>query len=183
MSKIRLFFLWSVAIGLVGCAVRSPMFVLPEKIAFQQKIFERVTHNQLDTMQQALYLPQNSAQNPENWQQGLLLFTEQPAQMTLEQRVTLRQASFAKQAETQAAVRIAQNELKSEVIYPPTERFNNVQLEVTRGKEGHCGYEQMQFADNRSVLAKKSQNLTAYQAELQQLSAQFERLAWQIQCQ
>lgn len=83
---------------------------------------------------------------------GILFFLDKNSKnQTLEQRAAFRQASFAKKPELEAKVAIEQNELHSSVIYPPTERFNNVMLEVTRGRNLACGYGQIQFADKREV--------------------------------
>ena len=103
--------------------------------------------------------------------------------MSLADRASLRQNAFAQQKDTQAKVEVVQNELRSEVIYPPTERFNDVQLEVSRGRDLQCGYAQMQFSDKWSAFANKSQNLTAYHHVLSELALEFSRLAWQVNCQ
>ena len=103
--------------------------------------------------------------------------------MSLADRASLRQNAFARQADTQAKVEVVQNELRSEVLYPPTERFNDVQLEVSRGRDLQCGYAQMQFSDKRPAFTKKSQNLTAYHQVLSELALEFSRLAWQVNCQ
>ncbi|WP_324681980.1 ABC transporter ATPase [Bibersteinia trehalosi] len=168
---------------LAGCISHPAQFSTPEKIVFQNQIFERITHNQLDEMQQMLYLPKDSGQTPENWQQGVLLFLDKNTQArSLSARAKLRQQRFADQVNTQATVAINQQELQSQVIYPPTERWQNVQLEVTRGRDLDCGYGQMQFADKRSISDKNLQNLAEFQPLLMQLAAQFAQLAWQIGC-
>lgn len=169
---------------LASCTNQVTQFATPEKITFQNQTFERVTHTQLDEMQQMLYLPSQSDKNPEQWDKGLLIFLDKnSAGQTLEQRAKLRTQSFAKQSQTQAKVEIKNNELRSEVIYPPTERFNNVQLEVSRGKELNCGFGQMQFADKRMISNKKLQNLSQFQPLVTQLAIDFSQLAWQIECQ
>ncbi|MDH2998478.1 ABC transporter ATPase [Pasteurellaceae bacterium LFhippo2] len=168
---------------LTGCAVHQAQFSVPDKVSFKGTTFEKVTHNQIDQMQQMLYLPEQSVKNPDDWNQGILLFLDKNSDaQTLQQRVELRQQSFAKQPSTKADIKIIGDELRSEVIYPPTERFPNVMLEVSRGRDSQCGYGQIQFSDKRSVSAKKLQNLTAYQSALTELAAQFSQLAWQIEC-
>ncbi|WP_373768000.1 ABC transporter ATPase [Glaesserella sp.] len=168
---------------LTGCVVTQPDFLIPEQINYQGKTYEKVTHNQLDEMQQSLFLPQDSNKNPEQWQQGILLFTDKNSQQkSLNDRVELRQNTFAKQPDTKAKVAVVGEELQSEVLYPPTARFNDYQLEVSRGRNSQCGYSQMQLADKRSVSAKNLQNLTAYLNELHQMALQFSQLAWQIEC-
>lgn len=168
---------------LTACVSKTPQFALPEKVNFDGQTFIKVTENQIGEMQQMLYLPQISEQNPNNWQKGILFFLDKNSQQkTLAERVTLRQKAFQKQADTLANVAIIGNELRSEVVYPPTERFNDVQLEVSRGRDLACGFGQMQFSDKRSVSVKKIQNLTPYQSTLRQLADDFNRLAWQIQC-
>lgn len=168
---------------LTGCVVTPPQFSIPEQVNFQGKIYQKVTQNQLDEMQQSLFLLKESSKDPNNWQQGILLFTDKNSQQkSLADRVELRQQTFAKQSDTKAKVAIVGDELQSQVLYPPTERFNDYQLEVTRGRNSQCGYSQMQFSDKRSVSAKNLQNPTAYIKDLQQMAWQFSQLAWQIEC-
>lgn len=169
---------------LTACQLKTDGFNLPDAVTFQKQRFEKVTQNQIDEMQQLLYLPAEGTKNPENWQKGILIFVDKNSKrMSLADRASLRQNAFARQADTQAKVEVVQNELRSEVLYPPTERFNDVQLEVSRGRDLQCGYAQMQFSDKRSAFAKKSQNLTAYQQVLSELAIEFSRLAWQVNCQ
>lgn len=169
---------------LTACQLKTAQFTLPDEVTFQHQRFEKVTHSQLDEMQQLLYLPAGSTKNPDDWQKGILLFVDKNSKgMSLAERASLRQNAFAQQTDTQAKVVVTQNELRSEVLYPPTERFNDVQLEVSRGRELQCGYAQMQFSDKRLAFANKKQNLTAYQQALSQLAVEFSQLAWQINCQ
>ncbi|AHG79774.1 ABC transporter ATPase [Mannheimia varigena] len=172
---------------MVGCASQSSQFAVPEKVDFQGQIYTKVTANQLDEMQHLLYLPEIGTKNPENWDKGILFFLDKNSKnQTLEQRAVFRQSSFAKQQDVIANFKIKQNELQSSVIYPPTERFNNVMLEVTRGRNLDCGYGQIQFSDKRSLnkteLAKKSKNLTAYNQAIAQLAFEFNQLAWLVEC-
>ncbi|WP_150539762.1 ABC transporter ATPase [Actinobacillus vicugnae] len=168
---------------LTACHLTSIQFDVPEAVEFQGKSYIKVTDNRIDEMRQLLYLPTESEQNPENWTKGILFFLDQNSQgKTLQQRVTLRRAAFGTQSKIQSNVKIEQQELRSEVIYPPTERFNDVLLEVSRGRDLPCGYGQIQISDKRSVLAKKWQNSTAYQASLIQLAQQLAAMPWLISC-
>lgn len=125
---------------LTGCVVTTPQFSIPEQVNFQGKTYQKVTQNQLDEMQQSLFLLKESSQDPNNWQQGILLFTDKNSQKkSLADRVELRQQTFAKQPDTKAEVAVVGDELQSQVLYPPTERFNDYQLEVTRGRNSQCG--------------------------------------------
>lgn len=168
---------------LTGCSVQYGQFAVPTEVRFADKVFEIASDNRLDEMRQILYLPQGSAKNPDNWQQGFLIFLDRNAQgRTLAERQTLRQQSFAKQPHTQANVRLVGNELRSQVLYPPTERFHNYQLEVTRGREFACGFGQMQFADKRSDFAKNQQQPTAYLRILEELAQSLAQLPWLMEC-
>lgn len=172
---------------LTACSLTQPQLSVPKTISFQDKTYEKVTDNRIDEMRQMLYLPSDSKKDPEHWQQGILFFLDQNSQAkSLEQRVALRQNAFAQQNNKNARVTVENNELQSAVIYPPTERFNDVLLEVSRGRNLQCGYGQIQFSDKRELPAKnakKALNMTAYQASLIQLAQQFARLPWQINCQ
>lgn len=195
-AKIHYVILGFFSLFLTACQTFKPhlnrSFSLPEQIFFQSQIFEKVTHNQLDEMQQLLYLPSDSEKNPNQWQRGILLFLDKNSLgKTLEERAALRQKTFAQQAGTQAKVAVVgqtpYQELRTAVLYPPTERFQDVQLEVTRGRMSECGYEQMQLADKqlikRADFAKNKPKLTAYQNELMTLAELFNQFAWQIRCQ
>lgn len=172
---------------IAGCVSQNEQFSVPEKVDFQGQTYIKVTANQLDEMQHLLYLPKSGEQNPENWEKGILFFLDKNSKnQTLEQRAAFRQTSFAKQQDVIAEFQIEQNELQSSVIYPPTERFNNVMLEVTRGRNLGCGYGQIQFSDKRSLnnteFAKKSKNLTAYSQAMTKLAFEFNQLAWLVEC-
>ncbi|QIW15413.1 ABC transporter ATPase [Pasteurellaceae bacterium RH1A] len=168
---------------LILAACSSRHFVLPEQIHFKGEDYVVASHSQIDEMQQLLYLPQNSSQNPEDWQRGFLLFTDKnSAQKSLQERLTLRQKAFAQQASTQADLKIEDGELRSQVLYPPIERQPNYQLEVSRGRDLACGFGQMQFSDKRLGFAKNLQNLTALQAELKGLAKELAQMAWLIGC-
>lgn len=154
----------------------------PEQIEFQGHTYQKVNHSKIDDMQQLLYLPSSSSKNPNDWQRGLLLFLDQNRQqMSLEARAALRKKAFERQG-AKAQLHIAEGELKSQVRYPPTPRFPDILLEVTRGRNLACGYGQMQFADKLQAGAQ-AKTKTEENAHLSQITAQFETLAWQIYCQ
>lgn len=179
--KSGAFLLTSVILS--GCVTQTGSFSVPDTLTFQNKVFEKTTHTQLDEMQQLLYLPSGTDKNPDNWQQGVLIFLDKNSQnRTLAERAELRRSNFAKQPQTEAKVEVVHDELRSEVVYPPTERFQNVQLEVSRGRNLECGFGQMQFAYKRSVSSKNLQNLSQYQPLVATLAQQFAQLAWQIGC-
>ncbi|ACE61301.1 hypothetical protein [Actinobacillus pleuropneumoniae] len=180
---MRWLFLAGFSLFLTACGLTQKQFDLPEKVDFQGKSYVKVTDNRIDEMRQLLYLPSDGKQDPEHWNTGILFFLDQNSQgNTLQQRVELRQAAFAQQNNTQSKIRIENQELRSEVIYPPTERFNDVLLEVSRGRNLQCGYGQIQYSDKRSVLTKKERNSTAYQASLLQLAQQLAAMPWLVTC-
>ena len=168
---------------LTACQLGTQQFELPEQVEFQGQSYVKVTDTRIDEMRHLLYLPADGVKNPEQWNKGILLFLDKNSQnKTLQDRVNLRKAAFAEQAGTQAEVAVIGNELRSGVIYPPTERFQNVQLEVSRGRNLQCGYGQIQFADKRSDFAPNLQKTAVYQPSLVELSKQFAWLPWQIGC-
>lgn len=175
-------------LALTGCAnltteQNKPNFMLPDKILFQDERFDLVQQTQLDEMKQALYLPNYSDKNPNQWQKAIfLLIDKNTNQRELVERAKFREQHFAKQNGVVYDIRVNQNELKSLVAYPPSEQENNVMLEVSRGRNSLCGFEQMQFADKRLVFAEKSQKLGDYQTDLKRLAQLFDDLAWQIEC-
>ncbi|MGX3066043.1 ABC transporter ATPase [Ursidibacter arcticus] len=165
------------ALCLSACSLQNKHFSLPDRVIFEGVEYQQVTNNQLDEMQQSLYLPINLHKNPDDWQKGFLFFLDKNSQQrTLQQRLALREKSFANQVNTRADLTIIQDELRTEVIYPPTERFQNQQLEVSRGRDSQCGFSQMQFSDKRAVSAK---NL---QADLAELAIAFSKLPWLVEC-
>lgn len=178
--------LLAAVIGLVGCVSQIPQFSVPDKVIFQEQTYVKVTANQIDEMQHLLYLPENGERNPEQWDKGVLFFLDKnSANQTLAQRAAFRHSRLTQQTDVVVQLRIEQNELRSSVVYPPTERFNNVMLEVTRGRNSNCGYGQIQFSDKREILpqnVKKSRNLTAYTQEIVKLATALNQMAWQLQC-
>lgn len=178
---LRIILLLSLLIS--GCSVHNGQFSVPTHIHFSGKVFESVLDNQLDEMRQILYLPQDSTKNPDDWQQGFLIFLDRNLQgRTLSERQQLRQQSFDQQSNTQAKVIVSNNELQSQVLYPSTERFSDYQLEVTRGRDFACGFGQMQFADKRSDFTKNLQLQTAYRQKLKDLAHSLAQLPWLMEC-
>lgn len=173
---------------LTACMSHSPSFQIPEQVRFQGVIYQNVLQNRLDEMEQRLYLPiQNATQTPDNWQQGILFFLDRNRdQKLLAERLALRQRIFEKQPMTHAKLWIDNAQLRSEVVYPPTARFQNVQVEFSWGRNLPCGFGQIQFSDKQVItpteFAKKSGNPTAYQAKLTALRTQFLQLPWLIEC-
>lgn len=159
-------------------------FQLPEKVNFKGEEFVLAKKSQIDEMQHILYLPKGKKADPEHWQQGILFFLDKNSkQQTLVERSTLRLHSFQQKAKVETNIEITQNnELRTDVIYPPTERYKNVQLDVARGRNLVCGFGEMQYSEKRSDYAKNLQNLRSYRKDLMQLAIQFSKLNWQIQC-
>lgn len=181
MKKKQIFFAFTVLL-LSGCANNIARFSIPEKIVFQDQAYTKVTSNQLGEMQHLLYLAENEKKDPEDWDKGILLFLDKNStEQTLEQRAAFRRSNFADKPDIHARIEIKDNELQSQITYPPTKRFNNVMLEVTRGRNLTCGYGQIQFSDKKKI-AKKSPNLTAYSQEIAKLSQAFNQMIWQIGC-
>lgn len=162
---------------------RADDFRVPQVVEFQGNRFEQANHSHIDDMQQLLYLPQQSEKNPNNWQQGILIFLDKNHQgQTLSERAELRRQRFTEQPQTYAQVSVANGELESRVIYPPSVRFPDVMLEVSRGRNLTCGFGQIQFADKRSVSGKNVQNLSLYRTTLAELAGRFAQLPWLIGC-
>lgn len=182
IKKGRMLFAPTVLL-LSACVNKTSQFSVPEKVTFQEQTYIKTTQNQLGEMQHLLYLAENGKKDPENWEKGILLFLDKnSAAQTLEQRAAFRRSSFADKPDIYAKITTEQNELQSQIIYPPTKRFNNVMLEVTRGRNLVCGYGQIQFSDKRKI-AKKSPNLTVYSQEIAKLSQAFNQMIWQIGCE
>lgn len=169
---------------LTGCATQKS-FSFPERIDFQGKKYEKTRHNQIDKLEQLLYLPNKDDKNLENWQSAILIFLDRniPIQ-PLQTRLMWRQQMYIKHPSIHIKLQIKQDELRSEILYPPNERQKNIQLEVTRGQNSNCGYGQVQFSDKRSDFGNNLQNMLAsYQQELTKLAQQFAQLPWPIGCQ
>ncbi|AKO45665.1 hypothetical protein [[Haemophilus] ducreyi] len=168
---------------LTACQMLKKTFVVPESIPFQGKSYFKVTDNMLEGMRHLLFLPAEGNQHPENWHNAIFIFLDQNKTSTIMQRMALRKKVFSNQQDTIAQIKIIENELYSAIIYPPTERFNDILLEVSRGRDSACGFAQIQVANKRAILTEKNANLTAYQAELNSLAQQLSTLAWQVACQ
>lgn len=180
MHRLTFFALFS--LFLTACSNQFSTFRVPEKIAFLDETFEKANHSQLDEMQQLLYLPSRSDKNPDNWAIGILIFLDSDkALKSLEERLALRK-NYVQMPETQMQIAVVGNELRSEIIYPPSERFQNIQLEATRGRNLACGFGQMQFT-YKLPKPKKHESLSKYQPKLQEVAAHFAALPWQIHCE
>lgn len=180
MRRLTFFALFS--LFLTACSNQFSTFRIPEKIAFLDETFEKANHSQLDEMQQLLYLPSRSDKNPDNWAMGILIFLDSDKELkSLEERLALRK-SYVQMPETQMQIAVVGNELHSEIIYPPTERFQNIQLEATRGRNLACGFGQMQFA-YKLPKPKKGISLSQYQPKLSEIAHRFAALPWQIHCE
>ncbi len=187
MKKIKFFILVNCCLFLTACVnqITSPTTALslPKKIIFGDQTYIQTTYRGLDEMQHLLYLPNNKKINTKNWQQAILIFLDKNSQnKTLQKRLTLRENTFKQRPKTIANLQIINNELQSEIIYPPTQREKNIQLEISRGRNLACGFTQMQYAEKRSNFAKNLPNLTAYKKDLTKLAEQFKKLDWQIKC-
>ncbi len=187
MKKISFLILVNYCLFLTACVNQissSSTFQIPHKIRFEGKEYVQASHNQLDEMQHLLYLPHNEKVTPEHWQQGILIFLDKNSQhKTLAQRLALREKIFKQQPKTIAKLQVVNDELRSEILYPPTQREQNIQFDVSRGRNLNCGFAEIQYATKRSYFAKNLQNLTAYKNDIAKLMQKFNQLAWQIACQ
>lgn len=184
---IRLFILVIFSAFVTACVNRPVDFSLPDIVQFDGQRYQKITDNRLDEMRQLLYLPSDGAKDPENWQQGILFFLDKNTiHKSLEERLTLREKLFEKQSNLQKKLVIEDGELRSQIIYPPTDRFHNIQLELSRGRNLPCGFGQIQFSNKRSIttenLTKNSVDLTADQLEIAQLAEKFILFPWLIEC-
>lgn len=183
---IRLFTLVVFSVFVTACVNHTVDFSLPDIVQFDGKRYQKITDNRLDEMRQLLYLPSDSTKDPENWQQGILFFLDKnSARKSLEERLTLREKALERQSDLQKNLVIKDGELRSQIIYPPTDRFRNIQLELSRGRNLSCGFGQIQFSSKRFVaenLTKNSVDLTAYQPEMAQLTEKFILFPWLIEC-
>ncbi len=186
MKILNTFILVNCCLFLTACVNQvssSNTFQIPHKIRFEGKEYVQASHNQLDEMQHLLYLPDDEKVDSEHWQQGMLIFLDKNSQhKTLAQRLALREKVFKQQPKTIAKLQVVNDELHSEILYPPTSREQNIQLDVSRGRNLDCGFAEIQYATKRSNFAKNLPNLTAYKKDLIKLAEQFKKLNWQIKC-
>lgn len=168
---------------LSACTFNTQDDYLPSTIDYDGQTFVQVTKNQIGKMQQFLYLPETDNKDPNNWQKGIIAFIDQSIpKKTLTERAQFRKAFFLKQKNILSRISVIKNELWSEIIYPPTDRSQNIQFEISQGKELECGYAQVQISEKLSASEIKWQQLVVYNNFLEKLRLNLKNLPWFIQC-
>lgn len=183
MNRYKKLGVTSLLLLLTAC---STQLRFPDHLYYHNEKYQKVTDNRIDQMRQSLYLKSGSQETPDNWRTGILLFSDKnPENKTLEQRLASRKETMVYLPDTYVHYAIephyvdGQPELRSKIIYQPTEYFKFFQLEITRGRNLPCGYGQIQLADKRFAFAQDQPN---YQQEIKLLASHFDALDWQLEC-
>lgn len=160
----------------------SQPFKLPQEIIFEGEHYVPVKHSQINEMQNIVYLLKLEKQNLKNWQKALFIFLDENTQnKTLQQRLNLREIIFKQQPKIIAKLQIINNELQGKIIYPPTQREQNVQLSISRGRNLECGFAEIQYAEKRLDFMKNLQK-QIIQKEVKQNAQKLSKLDWIISC-
>lgn len=148
---------------------------LPKTLNYQ-KPYHLAAQQELGTMARFVYLPQGETLS--DWQSAVEIFFDRNLQ-SLEQRLQLRQRVYAEQGIENVDLRLEQNSLIGVVIYPPSEKYANWQMDLLQGKNiAGCGFVQYQY----SLKFAPHIALSAVQKQMTSQLANFKQQQWQWRC-
>lgn len=149
---------------LAGCSTteqkttvsRSQTFHPVSEVRFNDTNFQRGKTVDLIEMVKYVYTPKTKSSSETVSRQKVTLFYDKNIRdMSLQQRMELRQRSYQRSGNTLAELNIRDQTLYSTVIYRPSAQYNYWGVEVTKGKDmNQCGFVEFQYA--YAVTAKKT---------------------------
>ena len=159
MSKILLIL---TALFLSGCSATLSRLDAPTQIKEQNKVYRLTASQDLGSMARFVYL--ESGKNLENWQSALeLLLDRNFENRTISERIALRkrvyrntEVKYFKISPFKDKQTRRTDGLIGYVIYEPTAKNPNWQVDVVRGKNvPRCGFVQYQYSQ-RSIPKKQT---------------------------
>ncbi|ABR73949.1 6-phosphofructokinase [Actinobacillus succinogenes] len=166
MNKILTFFLTAL---LTGCVSSTTYKTESEsQPTLQLQVPKTLKHNgktyylkkQVDLGPVARYLYFDKNESAKNWNSLIEVFFDKDESRTLADRIELREKSFAVSGIKHFNLTEKDPYLYSFVIHSPSEKFNNWQINVAKGKNvADCGFVQYQYSQimpNTRKLAKMS---------------------------
>ncbi|MGC6247382.1 hypothetical protein ACNO7L_04270 [Bisgaard Taxon 45] len=182
-------FILTVLIGLLltGCATK-PRLVVPQQITHNQHTYTLATQQDLGNLARFFYL--EPGERVEQWKSAVeVLFDRNPMQVSLEERIALRQRVYRNTGVKQFKLQQQQDTLYSFVIYEPTVKNNDWQVDVAKGKGiAGCGFVQYQYSlkipKTKKLRHMKNEKVIRYlkkyvvEKEMQRVK----QVAWQWTC-
>lgn len=161
-TKIAFFF---TALLLTGC-ISTPKLAVPEAINHNNNTYYLVSQQDLGEIARYFYVPK--ADNQENWHSSIELLQDRNwSQRTLDDRITLRKGVYQNTGVKHFDLYRQKDQLFAFVIYEPTERNKDWQVDVALGKDiPFCGFIQYQYslkvARNRKLMNMKKDKIVNY---------------------
>ncbi|MGV6987448.1 hypothetical protein ACWA5Z_00320 [Testudinibacter sp. P80/BLE/0925] len=123
---------------------QSKTFQAPEKIKFNGKTFQRGKSVDLVEMVRYVYHPNGNSGSREK---AVLFFDRNKQELSLRQRLELRQKSYQQSDNTLAEMSITDETLYSQLVYRPSERFAYWGVELAKGRNmADCGFLEFQYS-------------------------------------
>ncbi|AKD37965.1 hypothetical protein I926_03185 [Pasteurella multocida subsp. multocida OH4807] len=145
MQKNRLMLTALFALLLGGCASNSQLLV-PQQLTHNKHTYQLVAQQDLGTMARFFYLEND--EQLETWKSAVeLLFDRNQAKLTLDERVALRSRVYHNTGVKHFKLQSEEDSLYAYVIYEPTVKNNDWQVDVAKGKTiQNCGFVQYQYS-------------------------------------
>lgn len=150
---------------LAACA-SQPQLKAPDYIKHNEKSYYLASSQDLGTMARYFYLVKG--ENVENWQSAVeLLFDRNNEQRTLSDRIALRKRVYKNTGVKHFDLYLHNNELYSFVMYQPTEKNPNWQVDIAKGKDfPFCGFVQYQYSFKLTKLPKSAMSKSKIESYL-----------------
>lgn len=133
---------------LVACNSLPPKTDLkvPTQINYQQQTYYLQGQQDLGNIARFVYLKKD--ENLQNWQSAVeLLLDRNLTKQSLAQRLALRQRVYKNTGVKNANLFIENQQLLGSIIFPPSEKYQDWQVDVVQGKNvAGCGFMQYQYS-------------------------------------
>ncbi|MGC7560510.1 hypothetical protein [Pasteurella sp. PK-2025] len=188
MKKTFLILTALFAFCLTGCVSR-PQLAAPQQIVHNKHTYVLAAQQDLGQIARFFYLEEQD--NVEKWKSAVeLLFDRNPMQNSLQDRISLRQRVYRNTGVKHFKLQEKADSLYAFVIYEPTVKNNDWQVDVARGKNVlNCGFVQYQYSfkvpKTKKIRNMSNEKVARYlkkyvaEKELKQLSQH----DWQWGCQ
>ncbi|GJJ80253.1 hypothetical protein PcPA57_09730 [Pasteurella canis] len=145
MQKVFFILTALLAILLSGCTLSSQLSV-PQQITHNKHTYELVAQQDLGPMARFFYLEKGESLS--HWKSAVeLLLDRNQAKTTLDERIALRERVYRNTGVKNFKLQAQDDSLYAFVIYEPTVKNNDWQVDVAKGKTVQgCGFVQYQYS-------------------------------------
>lgn len=152
---------------------------IPDHIEYQQQSYRLKAQQDLGTMARLVYFA--GEENLQNWRTALeLLLDSNEGKQSLAQRLALRQRVYRNTGVQNVNLYIENDSLLGVIIYSPTEKYRNWQMDILQGKNVQgCGF--MQYQYSRKFPESEQLTRLTEQIAVQELSI-LKKHKWQWSC-